>query len=409
MGSLTDRAVKTLGAGRHGDGDGLNLLVSSTGRRRWILRYQLRGGRHDMGLGSYPAVSLAEARIAAADARKRIASGLDPIEARRVSQKIAKPVPTFAEIASIVVSDAQRRSTNEKVRYQWARHLGPAFCSGLLDRPVNEITTLDVAATLKELWHSKPEVARKLYPAIRRVFDLARVKLRDDHGVEMLRNPADWSDLKALGFEPPRLLSRGRFPALPYPGLPQFMEALRAREALTARALEFLILTNVRTDAILEARWDDIDIAMAIWTVPLGSLKDRRYRTEGFRIPLSTRAMELLLELIPGKSSRLIFPGRSPDQPLSNMALLSVIRRMNNVDKNRWTDPASGRGVTAHGFRATFRTWAEECVGFPHAVIEEAMGHQVGSQVERAYRRTDVLEQRRKLMETWALFCDGSP
>jgi hypothetical protein len=194
------------------DGDGLHLTVSEAGRKKWVLRFQLDGKRRDMGLGSYPAVSLAEARFAAADARKQIAQDVDPLAAR----KAAKPIPTFSEIAQIVIDDAQRKSTNAKVRYQWERPLGEAYSNPLLDRPVNEITTLDVAAVLKPVWHAKPEVARKLYPAIRRVFEYARIRLRDDHGNAMPDNPARWADLKAMGFEPPRQLSRGRRPSLPH-------------------------------------------------------------------------------------------------------------------------------------------------------------------------------------------------
>ena len=159
--------------------------------------------RRDMGLGSYPAVTLSEARIAAADARKLIAQNVDPLSARAASRKAAKPISTFQGIAQVVIAEAQRKSTNAKVRYQWERHLGSAYCEPLLMRPVHEITTLDVAAVLKPVWNTKPEVARKLYPAIRRVFGYARIRLRDDHGIATPDNPARWDDLKAMGFQPP--------------------------------------------------------------------------------------------------------------------------------------------------------------------------------------------------------------
>ncbi len=157
MGRLTDRAMKEVRAGRHGDGDGLHLVVSESGRRKWVLRYQMRGARRDMGLGPYPAVSLSEARIAAGDARKLIAKGIDPLGARRSARKAEKPVPTFGEIAQLVIADAKRKSANAKVRYQWERHLGPVYCGPLLMRPVHEINTLDVAAVLRPVWHDKPE------------------------------------------------------------------------------------------------------------------------------------------------------------------------------------------------------------------------------------------------------------
>ncbi len=398
--------MKTASTGRYGDGDGLLLIVSDSGRRSWGLRYQMNGTRHDMGLGSYPAVTLAEARIAAADARKQIAQGVDPLAARAAARKAAKPIPTFGEIAQEVIAAAQLKSTNDKVRYQWERHLGADYSGPLLVRPIHEITTLDVAAVLKPVWTTKPEVARKLYPAIRRVFEYARIRLRDDHGIAMPDNPALWADLKAMGFEPPAQLTRGRHPSLPHERLAAFFADLRARDAVAARALEFLILTNVRTDAVLKARWEDFDLDQSLWTVPMANLKDRKYRREGFRVPLPPRAVEIVQQMEKMRISDYVFPGQSPKRPLSNMALLTLLRRMNSVATEKWVDGTDGRPITAHGFRATFRTWAEEVTGFPHAVIEEAMGHQVGNQVERAYRRTDVLEKRRELMDDWANYCE---
>jgi integrase len=183
--------------------------------------------------------------------------------------------------------------------------------------------------------------------------------------------------------------------------MPAFMAALRARDAIAARALEFLILTNVRTDAVLKATWDEIDLDQALWTVPLANLKDRNHRKEGFRVPLVARALEILRTMQDARVSHFIFPGQARDKPLSNVALLTLLKRMNSGANKKWMDPVSGRRITAHGFRATFRTWAEEIATCPHAVIEQAMGHQVGNQVERSYRRTDVLEKRRELMSAW--------
>lgn len=402
MGGLTDRAVRSAPAGRHTDGDGLLLVVSPAGRRKWVLRYQVAGKRRDMGLGTYPSVPLADARSAAAEARKQIARGLDPIAARNSARQATKAVPTFAEIAATVIVDAQRKSTNAKVRYQWARHLGPVYCGPLLARPVTEITSLDIVKVLRPVWDAKPEVARKLYPAIRRVFEHARIRLRDEHGIEMAGNPARWDDLKAIGFEAPQQLSRGHHPSLPHEKLPAFVGELHRRVGIAALALEFLILTNVRTDAVLKASWDDVDIANALWTVPLASLKDRKYRQQGFRVPLSDRAVEILHAVRELPANPWVFPGQVHGKPLSNMALLTLIRRLDQSAPGEWLDQANGRRITAHGFRASFRTWAEETTSYPHAVIEEAMGHQVGSSVERAYRRTDVLEKRRALMREWS-------
>jgi integrase len=363
----------------------------------------MNGTRRDMGLGRYPEIGLKEARQKALDARRLIGLGSDPIVARRAGRKAAKPIPTFAEIAALVIADAQAKTTNEKVKYQWARHLGPAYSGPLVDRPVHEITTVEIAATLAPIWRTKPEVARKTYPAIRRVFDRARVILRDEHGITMHRNPAEWSDLKALGFGAPRELTRGRHPSLSYDQMSEFMTNLRGREAVSARALEFLILTNVRTSAVLKATWDQFDLDGALWTVPLASLKDRDHRMAPFRVPLSPRAVDIVREMGRARLSRYVFPSASGAQALSNMSLLTLLKRM-NTGTRKWLDKDS-RPITAHGFRATFKTWAEEVATVPHVVVEQAMGHQVGSKVERAYRRTDLLEKRRALMQAWANYC----
>ena len=405
MARLTERAVQTAKSGRHSDGDGLQLVVGDNGRKKWVLRYQVRGVRRDKGLGSYPEIGLKEARSRAGADRGLIAKGLDPIDHQRAARKTSKPVPTFGDIAQLVIADAQGKSTNAKVRYQWERHLGPAYSGPLLARPVHEITTVEVVGVLRPVWRTKPEVARKLYPAIRRVFERARILLRDEHGISMADNPARWADLKAMGFETPVQLSKGRHPSLPYPLMAEFTADLRARDAIAARALEFLILTNVRTDAVLKVTWDQLDLNEAVWTVPLVNLKDRKHRTEGFRVPLVERAVEIVQQMRQGQVSGYVFPGQADGKPLSNMALLTLLKRMNTGEK-KWLDPASGRPITAHGFRATFRTWAEEVATVPHAVIEQAMGHQVGTQVERAYRRTDVLDKRRALMEAWAQWCE---
>jgi len=424
--------VQTAKPGRHSDGDGLYLVVSKPGlqkagsrkperkkpaRKKWVLRYQVDGVRKDKGLGAYPAVGLKDARDRASEARRLVARGVDPIEADRAARKAAKPIPTFKEIAKLVIEDAQAKSVNEKVRYQWERHLGPAYCGPLLDRPVHKITALDVAAVLSPVWRSKPEVARKLYPAIRRVFDRARVILRDEHGIAMPDNPSRWDDLKAMGFETPKELTKGNHPSLAHGQMSEFIAALRARKAMAALALELLILTNARTNAVLQAKWPEFDLDKALWNVPLVNLKDREHRKESFEIPLSPRAVEIVREMEKGRVSVYVFPGQRKAQPLSNMAFLTLLKRMNARPKGekpdpgakpRWRDRDAGRAITAHGFRATFKTWAEEVATFPHAVIEYAMGHKVGGKVERAYTRTTLLDMRRKLMDAWATYCEPS-
>jgi integrase len=197
--------------------------------------------------------------------------------------------------------------------------------------------------------------------------------------------------------------------------MPEFIAALRARKATAALALELLILTNVRTNAVLQSKWPEFDLDKALWNVPLVNLKDREHRKASFEVPLSPRVVEILKEMEKGRVSAYVFPGRTKGRPLSNIAMLTLLKRMNAAPKGeapepdpkpKWYDPTSGRAITAHGFRATFKTWAEEVATFPHAAIEHAMGHKVGGKVERAYTRTTLLDMRRKLMDTWAAYCE---
>ena len=185
------------------------------------------------------------------------------------------------------------------------------------------------------MWRAKPEVARKLYPAIRRVFERARIVLRDEHDIALPNNPARWEDLKAMGFDAPAQLTKGSHPSLPYNQIPVFMAELRSRDAVAARALEFLILTNVRTDAVLKATWAQIDLDNALWVVPLASLKDRKHRTEGFRVPLAKRAVEIIGEMQVARVSRFIFPGQKHGKPFSNMAFLTLLKRMNAGEEEK--------------------------------------------------------------------------
>ena len=260
MARLTERTVQTAKTGRHSDGDGLQLVVGE--ERPEEVGAALPGEGRPARQGPW-LLPRGRPRGGPRQGRGRpglIAKGVDPIDERRSARKTSKPVPTFGDIAQLVIADAQGKSTNAKVRYQWERHLGPAYSGPLLARPVHEITTVDVAAVLQPAWRAKPEVARKLYPAIRRVFERARILLRDEHGISMADNPARWADLKAMGFDTPAQLSKGRHPSLAYRSVPKFMADLRARDAIAARALEFLILTNVRTDAVLKATWDQFDL-----------------------------------------------------------------------------------------------------------------------------------------------------
>jgi hypothetical protein len=224
------------------DGDGLYLVVDASGARRWAFIYHAQGKRREMGLGR---MGLKQAREAADEVRRQIRTGLDPILARRTARDTRAAIPTFEAIAREVINEAQAKSTNDKVRYQWELLLGPTYCGSILKKPINEITTLDVEKVLRPVWRTKPETGRKLLIRLRRVFDYARVHLRDKHGIGMPANPAAWEDLRDRGFERITKLSRGRQAALDYPQVPEVLKALRARKGIAARALEATLLTGL--------------------------------------------------------------------------------------------------------------------------------------------------------------------
>jgi integrase len=300
------------------------------------------------------------------------------------------------------------RSTNDKVRYQWELLLGPRYCGPILQNRINEITTLDIERVLRPVWRSKPETGRKLLVRLRRVFDYARVHLRDRNGIVMPHNPAAWQDLRDRGFERITKPSRGRQAALDHAKAPEFLAALRKRKGAAARALEVTLLTGLRTGEVINARWSEMDLKNQVWTIPPERLKDRRTRSEPHRVPVS-RELKTVLQTLP-KTCEYVFPSSRPGKPLSNMAMLSLLKKINHhaSGKPRWVDPNSGRSITPHGLRSTFRTWGEDA-GFPRDLLEESLGHQIGNAVERAYRRTDSFDRRGTLMQAWANFCSGKP
>lgn len=401
---LSARTVETIrNPGYHADGDGLYLVVDGSGARRWAFIFHSRGKRREMGLGRTP---LKEARITADEVRRQIRRGIDPIAARHQERATTKSIPTFQAVAAEVIADAQVRSTNVKVRYQWELLLGLRYCEPILQRPINEITTLDIERILRTVWWEKPETGRKLLVRLKRVFDYARVLLRDRHGIATLPNPANWQDLRDRGFERINKLTRGRQAALDYAQAPEFFAALRKRQGMAARALEVTLLSGLRTGEVIGARWSEIDLNNKTWTIPSDRLKDRRTRTEPHRAPLA-RQLIAVLRTLPRTGDH-VFPSSRASKPLSNMAMLTLLKKMNRDDagKPRWVDSKSGRLITPHGLRATFRTWGEDA-GYERDLLEEALGHQIGNAVERVYRRTDSFERRRAVMEAWSQFCSG--
>ena len=367
--------------GRHADGGGLYLLVEPTGAKRWVLRTVVQGRRRDIGLGSATLVSLVEAREMAAAFRKTARAGGDPIAEHRKVQKLA---PTFEEAARIVHAQHSRAWKNPKHIAQWLttleRYVFPVFG----DRRVDQIDSADVLKALSPFWLTKSGTARRVQRRIRLVFDWTK-----GAGHRSGDNPVE-----GLTRVLPHQSGQGaHHAAMPYAGIPAFVQALRGSEiGETAKlAFEFLILTAARTGEVLGARRSEFDLANGTWTIPAARTKTRREH----RVPLSPRAVEIIngaRQL--SRDSEFVFPGRSVRRPLGNMTFLVALQRM-KVD------------VTAHGFRSTFRDWAAECSHFPREVAEMALAHTVANKVEAAYRRGDLLEKRRELMAAWAAYINS--
>ncbi|MCE4223455.1 integrase arm-type DNA-binding domain-containing protein [Methylobacterium sp. C25] len=388
---LSARRVQTLTErGRHADGGGLYLVVDDAGAKRWVLLYRIDGRRREMGLGSVISVSLARAREVAAEAREQIAGGVDPIEARRTPPKQAAPaVITFGSAAESFMNDRESVWRNAQHRWQWRQTLEHQT-DGMWDLPVSDVGTDEVLKALRPIWHVKPETARRLRGRIERVLDAARAA-----GQRTGDNPARWRGHLEAILPRAKRLSRGHHPAMPWAEVPEFVSSLRQRPAVTARALEFIILTASRSGEVRGMRWPEVDPIGALWTVPDERMKMKRPH----RVPLPAAALAILAEraLEARTDDDLVFASPTGGM-LSDMAFEALLRR------------AEKDAVTTHGFRSSFRDWAADETDHPREVIEAALAHLVGDETERAYRRGDALEKRRLLMDHWAAFVGkGSP
>jgi integrase len=383
MAKLNARFVETAKPGKYGDANtrGLQLVVGPTGARKWVLRFMSQGKAREMGLGSFPAVGLADAREKALAARKLAKEGVDPIADRQRD----RGVPTFGELADEVVAEQSKGFRNDKHKAQWAMTL-TVYAAPLRSKPVDKIETEGVLAVLKPIWLEKPETASRVRGRIERVLNAAKAR-----GYRTGENPAAWrGHLENLLPKQSNLL-RGHHAALPYADVPAFVAKLREREAVAALALEFAILTAARSGEVLNARWEEIDLDAKVWVIPPARTKSAREH----RVPLSDPAMAVLAKLSSAKVSEFIFPGQRPNRPLSVMAMEMVLRRMGVNDD-----------VTVHGFRSSFRDWAGNETHFPRELAEHALAHVIGDKAEQAYRRSDALAKRRTLMDAWAKHCE---
>lgn len=375
---LTDTECKAASKpGMLGDGGGLYLHVKPSGAKSWAFIWKQDGKRNEMGLGSYPAVKLAKARGMATEHRQAVAEGRNPIIERK-----KEAVPTFGECCDKFLASMEGQWRNEKHRAQWRMTLNE-YAKQIQSKQVSEIATDDVLKVLSPIWQEKPETASRLRGRIERVLDFAKVR-----GWRSGENPALWrGHLKSI-LPARQRLTRGHHAAMPYRDIPAFMAQLPGKEAMAARALEFLILTAARSGEVLGATWAEFDLEKALWTVPATRMKAGREH----RVPLSAKALAIVKALHETRISDFVFPGQREEKPLSNMAFEMLMRRMN------------AGAFTVHGFRSAFRDWAGDETHFPRDVAEQALAHRVGDATERAYRRADALEKRRKLMEAWAKY-----
>jgi integrase len=382
--TLTKRDIERAPPGRHSDGAGLYLQVTPSSTRSWLLRYQVNGRAHWMGLGSAATLTVEEARERARLERVRLLDGIDPLQARRgrlAEQRRQKAGDwTFKQCAEAVIASREKTWTRESLR-QWtatlAEHAYPAF--GAL--PVALVDTPLVMKAVEPLWARAQVTADRLRQRIEAVLDWATAR-----GYRQGDNPARWrGHLQHLLTDTAKVEHHA---ALPYTELPAFMATLRERPGIAARALEFTILTAVRSGETLGAKWSEIE--GETWTIPAGRMKADRPHT----VPLAP-AVRKLLDALPRAGEYVFGSPRHPERRMEKHAMADALK-------------ATGANVTVHGFRSTFRDWASETTGYPPAVCEMALAHAIPGAVERAYRRGDLFDKRRRLMADWAKFCATS-
>ncbi len=374
--------------GRYGDGKGLALQITKSGAKSWVFRFERDGRERLMGLGPLHTVSLSDAREKARHARLSLANGVDPL-ARRDVEVAAKKIEQasnldFDSCADKYIESREAEWKNAKHRQQWERslrmHVSPHFGSILVRR----IDTPLVLKALEPIWRTKTETASRIRERIERVLSWATTR-----GYREGENPARWGGhLEELLPNPAKLKRVQHHPALPFASAPAFFRELAVHRGTAARALEFTILTACRTGEVLGATWSEIDLEARVWTIQPERMKGNRTH----RVPL-VPATEAILKHQLGQHRERVFPGASDGDGLSTMAMLTVLRRMNRQD------------LTVHGFRSTFRDWAAERTEYPREMAEISLAHTVGSAVENAYRRSDLFERRRGLMQDWAAWC----
>lgn len=384
-GKLTKKLVENLGAGRHGDGNGLYLVVDPSGARRWIVRVTVKGQKNrngapmrtDFGLGGADIVTLSQARDRALEYRRMAKQGLNP----RFST--AQVIPSFEEIAQQVHIDRLPTWKNAKHGQQWINTLRDYAFPKIGRMPVNAIGQPEILTCLSPIWTEKHETAKRLAQRIKIVLDVAK-----SNGLRSGENPI--TEIQNAKVLPKVTFKPKHHAAMAWQDVPAFFADLKRRDAMAAQALMFTCLTGMRTGEVLGAKWPEFDFKTQIWRCPAERMKT----SVEHRVPLTDEMLAIVVPL-QAMASDYVFEGQKRHKPLSNMAMLMLLRRM-NVD-----------GVTVHGFRSTFRDWAGEVANAPREVAEMSLSHKVGNEVERAYARSDLLEKRRVLMERWSKYVLG--
>jgi integrase len=362
--------------GYYCDGGGLYLQVSAYGTASWVFRFKSGGRLREMGLGSIATFSLKEARERARACRQLVAEGLDPIEERlkrRDKERAdARERLTFKEAAERYIETHQSGWRNAKHQEQWRNTLREYVYRSLGSRPVSSIDAAVINETLQPIWTKIPETARRVRQRIERVVQWVKDGMPLPEGASKIVD---------------------HHKAMPFGELPSFMTELRERDSVSARALEFTILTAARTNEVIGARWDEIDLDAGVWTVPAARMKAGREH----QVPLSGRALAILKAVPRETGSVYVFSRAKAGAPLSATGLLDLLRAM------------VGNGSTVHGFRSSFRDWCGDHTNFAREVIEHALAHRIRDKAEASYRRGDELEKRRRLMQAWSDYCASSP
>ena len=381
-GKLTKNLVRTLGAGRHGDGNGLYLVVDPSGARRWIVRVTVKGQRNregkplrtDFGLGGADIVTLNQARDRALEYRRMAKQGINP------RYQVRQEIPCFEDIARQVHIERLPTWKNPKHGQQWINTLAEYAFPKIGRLPVSEVGQPEIMQVLLPLWTEKHETAKRLAQRIKAVLDVAKSK-----GYRDGENPV--TTIKDARVLPQVKQKVQHHKAMHWKDVPAFYAELATKDAMAAKALMFTCLTTSRTSEVLNAHWTEFDFEEMLWTVPAERMK----ADQEHRVPL-TPAMLAIVQPLQAFRSDVVFEGQKRHKPMSNMAMLMLLRRM-RVE-----------GITVHGFRSSFRDWAAEQSDFSRDLAEMSLAHQIGSEVERAYARTDLLDKRRELITAWGCY-----